>query len=249
MTTCITTFSKDGYELYGRRMISTWLKYWPKSYKLIVYTEGYTLDEKDNRLTELDINDACPQLSPFKEQSYNLIKDYNNKKQVNRIAKTIKWCHKVFAMDHALNNFDDSHIMFLDGDTYTKKEVSENFAKNLVSDHLFAVHFEKLLHGLHFETGLISFNMNHPQIELLKKEIISDYVNLNIYNHKKTWDGYWFSHLYTKYKLDVLDLANGNFRGVFTNPLVSGILVHDVGTNKYKNSGKNFDRYSGRIIS
>jgi hypothetical protein len=45
MTTCITTFSKDGYELYGHRMIETWLKYWPTDFKLHVYTEGYSLTE------------------------------------------------------------------------------------------------------------------------------------------------------------------------------------------------------------
>jgi hypothetical protein len=247
MTTCITTFSIDGYELYGRRMINTWLKNWPDNFKLVVYTEGYCLEEKNSRLIELDINDACPQLQIFKTQSQLLITDKQNKKQVNRIAKTIKWCHKVFAMNHALNNFADSYIIFLDGDTYTKKPIDSNFAEKLVDDHLFSVHFEKLANGLHFETGLISFNMNHPQMPLLKKEIVSDYVNLDIYNHAKTWDGYWFAHLYKKYKLDVLDLSNGKFRGVFTNPLVSGFLVHEAGNEKYTNSGKNFDRYSGRI--
>lgn len=247
MTTCIATFSIDGYDLYGRRMIDTWLRYWPINFKLVVYTEGYKLEEKNSRLIELDINEACPQLQQFKNQSQALITDLKNKKQINRVAKTIKWCHKVFAMDHALNNFTDSHIIFLDGDTYTKKSIDPNFAKNLVKNHLFAVHFEQLSNGLHFETGLISFNMNHAQMPLLKKEIVSGYTNLDIYNHAKTWDGYWFAHLYKTYQLDVLDLANGNFRGVFTNPLVSGFLVHEAGNEKYKKSGKNFDRYSGRI--
>lgn len=248
MTICITTFSKDGYDLYGRRMIDTWLAYWPKNFKLYVYTEDYKLDQSDPRLIELDINEACPELKAFKVDSQNTLPENPTNQQLNRISKTIKWCHKVFVMSHALNNnLDPDYVIFMDGDTYTKKLVKENIASSLVQQHLFAVHFEKLKHGLHFETGLISFNMNHPQMPMLKKELLTDYLNLNIYNHKKTWDGFWFAYLYEKFKLDVLDLANGKFTGVFTNPLISDTLVHEAGNTKYKRSGKNFNTYSGRI--
>lgn len=247
-TDVITTFSVDGYELYGHRMIETWLKFWPADYNLIVYTEGYNLTEKDPRLIEIDINTACPDLAVFKENSRALITDPANKKLVNRVSKTIKWCHKVYAMQHALENCQYDHLIFLDGDTYTKKLVSSSLASNLVSTHLFAVHFEILKHGLHFETGLISFNNRHSQIRLLKSEMLTDYNNLNIYNHEKTWDGYWFAYLYKKFNLDVFDLSGGKRTGVFTNSLVNGILVHEAGNDKYKKSGHNYNRYSGRKV-
>jgi hypothetical protein len=248
MTTVISTFSIDGYELYGHQMIKTWLNFWPSDCKLIIYTEGYKLTEKDIRLTEIDINDACPDLLIFKEKSRDLIKDHNNKKLINRISKTIKWCHKVYAMKHALENCQTDNLIFLDGDTYTKNHVSSSLAKDLVASHLFSVHFEKLKHGLHFETGLISFNMHHPQMTLLKNNMLKDYNTLDIYNHEKTWDGYWFAYLYKKFNLDVLDLSNGKMAGVFSNPLVTKILVHEAGNAKYKNSGYNYNRYSGRKV-
>jgi hypothetical protein len=229
-------------------LIETWLRFWPKDYKLIIYTEGYDLIEKDDRLTEIDINDACPDLVIFKEKSREIIKDSTDKKLINRISKTIKWCHKVYAMQHALSNCQANNLIFLDGDTYTKKTVNSNLADQLVSNHLFAVHFEKLKHGLHFETGLISFNNKHAQMPLLKNEMLKDYDNLNIYKHEKTWDGYWFAYLYKKFNLDVLDLSGGRMTGVFTNSLVNGTLVHEAGNDKYKNSGYNYNRYSGRKI-
>lgn len=248
MTTVIATFSIDGYELYGKRMIDTWLKYWPSNYNLIIYTEGYELDEKSDRITEIDIHEACSTLSNFKEQSKKLITDPTDKKLVNRVSKTIKWCHKVYAMKHALDNCHTKYMIFLDGDTYTKKSVIPDLAEQLTNNHLFSVHFEKLKHGLHFETGLISFNLNHNQMPLLKKELLTDYDNLNIYNHEKTWDGFWFAHLYNKFNLDVLDLSGGKMTGVFTNPLIRGTLVHEAGNDKYKNSGHNYNRYSGRKV-
>jgi hypothetical protein len=248
MTIVVTTFSIDGYELYGKRMIETWLKYWPENYNLHVYTEGYVLDEKHERLTEIDIDQACPDLQIFKDNSKQLITDLTNKKLTNRVSKTIKWCHKVYAMEHALKHCQTNYLIFLDGDTYTKKLVISDLAEQLTNNHLFSVHFENLKHGLHFETGLISFNMSHNQMPLLINEMLKDYNNLNIYNHEKTWDGYWFSYLYSRLKLDVYDLRQGNRAGVFTNSLVKGTLVHEAGNDKYKNSGYNYDRYRGRKI-
>ena len=73
MTTCITTFSKDGYELYGHRMIESWLKYWPTDFKLHVYTEGYALIERDLRLSSIDLESACPSIVTFKNNSLKML--------------------------------------------------------------------------------------------------------------------------------------------------------------------------------
>ena len=112
----------------------------------------------------------------------------------------------------------------------------------LVKNHLFAVHFEYLKNGLHFETGLISFNLKHPQTTILKNELQRGYDNFKIYDLPKAWDGFWFAHLYKNLNLDVLNLGNG----VFSNPLVRGKIYHDVGKEKFQNSSTEYDKYSGR---
>ena len=242
MTSCVTTFSKDGYELYGHKMIQTWLKFWPKSYKLIVYTEGYNLIEKDDRIIEYDLESVCPDLFSFKEKSFDLLKNETDKKNKNRIQKTIKWSHKVYAMNHALN-FKNDYLIFLDGDTYTINNVDVDISQTLVKDHLMAVHFETLKDGLHFETGLIVFNLAHRQIQNLKDLLVSGYNNLDIYKMHKTWDGYWFAYLYKKYNLDVLDLSREG-SGVFGNKNIKNILKHDVGGGKYLRAG--YNKFTGR---
>jgi hypothetical protein len=237
MSTVITTFSKDGYELYGHKMIETWIKYWPEEFKLIVYTEGFNLKEKDSRITEIDINIACPELSDFKEKS----KALTDQKQT-RIEKTIKWCHKVYAIRHALS-VDDDYLIFLDGDTYTSNIVNIKMPSQIVEDNLFAVHFENLKDGLHFETGFIVFNLKHPLTKWLESIVTSSYDNLTIYSMKKSWDGYWFAQLYKEHNLPVKDLAENCF-GVFCNPLIKNILHHDVGTIKY--SRANYNKFTGK---
>lgn len=242
----ITTFSIDGYELYGKKMVNTWLKFWPKDISLTVYTEGFKLEEKDPRLFEIDINEACPSLQVFKDKSLKLI-DPNNKKSKTRISKAIRWSHKVYAMAHALNHRTTDYLIFLDGDTYSFNSVPSNLAENLAKDHLFAVHFESLPAGLHFETGLVSFNMKHNQMLMFKDQLQRGYDNLDIHSLQKSWDGYWIAHLYQKFRLDVLNLAQQG-RGVFSNPLVRGILAHDAGQDKFRNSSIEYDKYSGRKL-
>lgn len=237
----ITTFSKDGYELYGKSMIGSWLHYWPASTELIVYTEGYTLEEQDGRLKQRDLNAACPNLSIFKEKSQSFITPQEPKSR-HRVNKAIRWSHKVYAISDALN-VDCEYLIFLDGDTTTKNTVPSSLAKDLVGNHLFAVHFETIKGMTHFETGLIAFNMQHPQIPILKKYLQAGYDDLDIYKLEKPWDGFWFAHLQTKYNLDVRNLSNG---GVFSNPLVRNILSHDVGKGKFQKHGGKYDKYSGR---
>ena len=236
----ITTFSVDGYELYGKKMINAWLKFWPSNTTLTVYTEGYSLDEKDPRLIEIDINKACPNLQIFKDRSKAVFKG-SDKKIKRHTDKAIRWSHKIYAISHALN-YKCDYLIFLDGDTYSNDIIPPNFAQLLVKDHLFAVHFENLKHGLHFETGLISFNLNHSQIPILKEELQKGYDNFKIYDLPKAWDGFWFAHLSNVFKLDVLNLGNG----VFTNPLVKGRIIHNVGKEKFNNSSIEYDKYSGR---
>jgi hypothetical protein len=243
MTTVVTTFSKDGYELYGHHMIETWLQYWPVDFKLQVYTEGYELTEADSRLTSVDLETACPDIVTFKNNSLKMLEQNPNEKRFkHKIFKTVKWCHKVYAMKHALS-VDDDYLVFLDGDTYTKQPISNSVPKQLVGDDLFAVHFENLSNGLHFETGLVVFNLRHRQIQWLRDILTSAYDSLDIYTMKKTWDGYWFAHLYEKYKLPVCNLAKGR-AGVFSNPLIHGALVHDVGSEKYTQAG--YNEFTGR---
>lgn len=245
MTIVITTFSKDGYELYGHRMIETWIQYWPQNYKLVVYVEDYSITEKDHRIQEIKIDIKCANLLEFKKKSQLLLNQATDKREISRIQKTVKWSHKVYIIDHALKNFDATHFIFLDGDTYTTAGISETLASDLVKNHLLAVHFESIKnYPLHFETGLIVFNTQHRQIELFKNIYVAGYDNLEIYNLEKTWDSFWLVRLFKEYNLDILDLSKGKLSSVFGNPMIYKKIVHDVGTKKYRIAG--YNKFTGK---
>jgi hypothetical protein len=226
-------------------MVDSWLKFWPKNYRLVVYHEGFDIPQQDTRLIKLNLNEVSSDLLKFKLQSDRLSESAKTKKEKNRIFKTVKWCHKVYAMSHCLKNTDGDYVIFLDGDTYTVNDIPVNFSQTLVENNLFAVHFEKLRNGLHFETGLIVFNATHSRIDWFADIFTSAYNNLDIYNMEKTWDGYWLANLYKKYRLPVKNLSE-NRSGVFNHPLVSKCLKHNVGTNKYLKAG--YNEFTGRKI-
>lgn len=244
MIEVVTTFSKDGYDLYGHRMIETWLKFWPDNHSLIVYTEDFDIDEKDQRITQINLNSECQDLLEFKRQSQLIEQSLTDKKKIARIQKTVKWSHKVFAISHALKNCQSNFLLFLDGDTYTKSKIDQNLVSNLVENNLIAVHFENLSEGLHFETGLLAFNLNHPQMDKFKNLYTSGYVDLSIYEQKKTWDTFWLVKLYQDHKLEIKDLSKNKKSSVFGNPLIYNKIIHDVGTKKYADAG--YNKYTGK---
>lgn len=242
MTPVIVTFSKDGFELYGRRMIESWLEFWPKDYyKLIVYTEDFSIDEYD--VEQRDLHRCCPELVKFKAISDKMKETAAEGKETKKIQKTVKWAHKVFAIDHALRKCDDGYLIYLDGDTYSIDFVPPDLPRMLCGEDLFAVHFEKLKFGLHFETGLIIFNLRHERMEDFLDVYVDGYINLDIYDLVKTWDSVWLAYLYEEYEFPVRDLGNKTNR-VFNNPTVKKILMHDVGPDKYEKAG--YNRYTGR---
>jgi hypothetical protein len=248
-TLVVTTFSEDGYHLYGNRLIETWCRYWPtEGYTLRIYAE-HTLEVDDSRVEVINLNEVSPKLLKFKDycsRRMDSLSDIKaNKKQRNKVLKTVKWCHKVYCMEHALQS-SDNHLIFLDGDTYTINKINQGVLESLSSNSLFSVHFETLQGMLHYETGLIIFNKNHAQIDDLKEHITSAYDSGEIFEFPKSWDGFWFAILHERRNYKVNDLADGRFSGVFTNPTVKPLLVHEAGNDKYE--GKGFNTFSGRKL-
>jgi hypothetical protein len=248
-TLVITTFSEDGYHLYGKRLIKTWCRYWPtEGYTLRIYAE-HNLQVDDPRVEVINLNNVSPKLLAFKDYCNTQLTELEdikkNRKQRNKLLKTVKWCHKVYCIDHALQTEVD-HLIYLDGDTYTINQVDPGVLEELVTDNLFSVHFEKLQGMAHYETGLIIFNNHHAQMPDLKNHITSAYDSGEIFEFKKSWDGFWFAILHKRREYEVIDLSYGRFRGVFANPTVRPLLVHEAGNAKY--DGQDFNTFSGRKI-
>ena len=62
----VTTFHKAGYDLYGKRMIQSFLQQWPSEVRLYVYAEDCAVEETAPNLFVRDLHASSPELVAFK---------------------------------------------------------------------------------------------------------------------------------------------------------------------------------------
>ena len=63
-----TTFHKEGYEKYGKRMIQSFDSNWPEEVELHVYCEDVKPKQKSKRIIYKDLHKSCPDLVSFKKR-------------------------------------------------------------------------------------------------------------------------------------------------------------------------------------
>jgi hypothetical protein len=103
--TLVTTFSKQGHELYGARWISSFLEHWPREVMAEIHYEGdgppepYSPDEHDRILwIPLDHDEERARfLRDYSGPEHNDPRDFN--------GMAVRFCHKVFAVTNPWQSF------------------------------------------------------------------------------------------------------------------------------------------------
>jgi hypothetical protein len=162
----VTSFSKEGYELYGKACLAS-LKNWPC--KFIVYHEG----EPDFKSPQIEyrslydirlIREFLHRLSSVDGADGLIEGKYDYRFDASR------FCRKVFCMDALFGETDK--LFWLDADTLTHKKIPEGFLNDL-------------LHGVPFcylgrdkfrtETGFLGFNTAHDDFPLFRSRYLLTY--------------------------------------------------------------------------
>jgi hypothetical protein len=121
----VTTFHKVGLELYGRRMMSSFLQRWPVEVSLYAYCEGWSHVDIPE---VLDIAANAPQAPQFYINPLLASSDWLAAFQQRNAARNvstgfrkdaIRFSHKIAALLHAIETSDAKYIIWVDGDVYT----------------------------------------------------------------------------------------------------------------------------------
>jgi len=152
---CLTSFSPEGYELYGRKMLQTFVENWPC--KIIVYYESLPDFEHEKviykPLSEVfgfkAFQSYCDRNEVFKGMT---IRGYDYNFDAKRFS------FKVFAQFDALKN-NKGKVIWLDGDTYTTKPVTEDWVDDLFDGCALSYLGRE---GFHCESGFVGFDTSHP---------------------------------------------------------------------------------------
>lgn len=230
-TTYVSTFSKDHLEVYGNRFLNSFTSF--SNDPLVLYAEGF------NWHNSLDFESVIPQHAEFKTHIHDLISEEQNKKEIARLKKALRWSYKSFAIIHALENIKTDYVVWLDGDVETVSKVPSNLADRMCKDKLLFGYKQFIKKDMHIESGLVIFNTKHPCIKEVIRMYRLGYHFKQVLNLPKPWDGFWLAHMLKMKKIQKESIISSvPFMGV------TNTFKHHVGKTKFKNL--DFDKYLGR---
>ncbi len=193
----ITTFHPAGYEAYGKRCISSFLKYWPQDVPLIIYPENVEVSTPENRVKQIDPLTCLPELQEFKAR----YKDNPFANGINPIkpqyTKSFRWdairfSNKVFAVTDAIRRYKDQYdqLIWLDADTITHTPVPLPFLRKIAPrKNQLAAYLNRRGHP---ECGWVGYNLNHPKILYFAQRFEQIYLTGEFLTFKESHDSYIF---------------------------------------------------------
>jgi hypothetical protein len=164
----VTTFHQTGYEQYGRRMIETFIKNWPREVKLYVYAENCVISESASNLIVKDLHQSSPSLVRFKETWKNIPKANGDVSQDpvrskrKDAGKGFKWnairfAHKVYSIFACATECGSDILIWMDADTICHSPITvKDLERMIPSDRDLCFLGRK---GKYSECGLYSLNL------------------------------------------------------------------------------------------
>lgn len=239
--TVVTTLHKDGYDLYGKENIETWIKFFPSDWQIFYYAEKHQ-PKFSSRVKVLDFNKECYEWEDF----YNHVKQISaglRDKELNWYKKALRWSFKMYALVHALETIKEGVVIWMDADNVALTSPPKDWASIVLNHTAIAAHLEQIKHGKHIESGVLVLDTAHSDTILIKNWIRDGYVNKKILGEPKAWDSFWLAKLllsntvsWNEIKMVVINSNKNN--GYWLN--------HKAGTTKFKET--NISGRSGRSI-
>lgn len=114
----VTSFSPNGYEVYGRRFVESFLKFWPADVSLTVVGEGDRYDDLPERVIYRDLLQD-PDWVMF------YARHWDRPKAQSYRHEAVKFARKVFA--YTATPFNADYLIWIDGDVETFAPVTDEF--------------------------------------------------------------------------------------------------------------------------
>jgi len=238
----VTTLHQDGYNLYGKNFIKTWIKFFPTDWQIDYYAENHVPDF-EKRVCVLDFNKTCTAWQDYYNHITScvaLLDSKKDRKSINRYKKALRWSFKMFTLIHALENSNSRYLVWLDSDVYAKTSPAERWVESMLKGKCIAGQVERIKGFTHIETGILIIDLHHPDVSKLIDWVKKGYIQKQVLNEPKPWDGAWIGKLYDSKLVEFKNIWMVAF-----SDQSSKWLVHKVGDNKFS---KEYSGRSGRTI-
>lgn len=229
-----TTFNKNGYELYGKKWVSSFISVASQyeEFRAEIYYEGFTPTIEHPNITWINYEDVVPHHPEWKHQ-------YLEKTQHTEYVKTmtVRFSHKAFVIQHVLDAHSNDYIIWLDGDCVFKNANYDHFPKNILENKFLACQVEHNRNLNHVESGILVFSGNHSDTEKFNIQFKKLYRVENILKTAQPYDGFVIYNSLIAANLDYVDLNELYGRkGIqskpemtFCHPELKSKFVHNIG--------------------
>lgn len=231
----ITTFSKNGYQVYGKTWINSFVNM-TASYPNI--TAEIYVDEIP--VLDLNIDDKInfkiyQETIPERLNWQNIFLQHSIHDQWNKDL-AVKFSFKSFVMMCALKNTNDGYVIWLDADCIFLNNKFDNWPESLLSDTFVACQRED--GSEHVESGIIIFDSEHKDKQKYIDKFESLYMLPSEFNNfGQFFDGYAVGRTLNTINIPYINLNEkygiGGIQSdpgcTFLNPEIKNRFKHNIG--------------------
>jgi Fe-S-cluster containining protein len=200
----ITTYNKKYYDICAKKMIETFIKFWPKDVHLYAYYQEQEPEIFADNLHYIDLYAENPKLKRFVfDNQIDPKKNGMIDGEYNFQRDGVKFSHKVFAQTHRIKHTTADVCIFLDADTCTY------FGRPKLYD----------------ETGFFMHNATHYKAKVWAEELEKIYTSGEIWTYPLQVDCYTVYACRQKFKDEKqLDLVEHHGKLGKKHPFVNSPL-------------------------
>lgn len=232
----VTTFHAEGFEKHGREFIESFERHWPQGTRLWVMAENCEPPQSD-KVQVRDLLASCPDLVEFKKRHaanpgargrFGRVYDYQ--------LDSIRWCHKVYAVEAAAEYSDADILIYVDADIVCFQDMPLAFLNGLMPDWADIGYMPRK--RMYSECSFVLYRIKRPEVRNFIKEHSSYYTNDKVFSLPRWTDCHIFDRLVQEYTRDKrLKFYNLN-EGIpdsmhpFINGPLGGYMDHLKGARK-----------------
>ena len=222
--TMVTTFHKEGLDLYGQRFLHSFEKHVDKKIDLLVYAEDCQPEVDDPvQIHILDAKQELPKLNRFKEKWKDVPKANGTcpfpERRPRDYHKEFKWhairfANKVYAVFNACER-STGWCIWIDADTYVHSNWSFEQLQELLPNDKWITYVGRGKGSQTWpECGFYGLNLNNQTCKEFLKEFERYYEDADngIFTLDEWHDSYVFGHILDEFKKsnpNVLDYSDG----------------------------------------
>jgi hypothetical protein len=221
----VTTFIKKTYDEVSHKLIESFNKYWPKNYELLVLGQNCDVVCPSNRVLSADLETSAIGLSEFKTRHrFNPGANGHFGAKYYYSFDCVKWSHKVFASEVAMNYADSEFVVYIDSDILTLDDVPADFLISLIPDDADIAYMPQ--NNMPSECSFVIYRQRNPMVRQFMSDHAEAYRSDIIFQLPGWTDCHIFDFLVQDYKkAGLINFHNINEGvAISSQPFVNGPL-------------------------